>query len=95
MLSLKTDRPCTDCGKIFPPQVMQWDHLPGNVKLGNISTGIRDRSREEVLDEIAKCELVCANCHALRTFERAGWATSWSLRESSERYRCSAEHDVA
>lgn len=95
LLSLKTGRPCTDCGKIFPPQVMQWDHLPGNLKLGNISTGLRDRSRQEILDEIAKCELVCANCHALRTFQRSGWATSWSLRESSERYRYSVEQAVA
>jgi hypothetical protein len=55
------------------PQVMQWDHLPGHLKLGNISTDLRGRSRQEVLDEIAKCELVCANCHAVRTFKRAGW----------------------
>jgi hypothetical protein len=95
LLSLKTGRPCTDCGKIFLPQVNQWDHLPGNLKLGNISTSLRDRSRQEILDEIAKCELVCANCHALRTFERAGWAASWSLRESREFYRYSVEQAVA
>jgi hypothetical protein len=50
---------------------MQWDHLPGGVKRGDVST-LR-ATREEVLDEIAKCELVCANCHILRTFRRAGW----------------------
>jgi hypothetical protein len=53
---------------------MQWDHLPGRLKLGNISTDFRGRSRQDILDEIAKCELVCANCHALRTAERAGWS---------------------
>lgn len=73
LLSLKNGRPCTDCGGTFSPEVMQWDHLPGNAKLGNISTDFRGRSRQEVLDEIAKCELVCANCHAIRTFQRAGW----------------------
>jgi hypothetical protein len=73
LLTLKAGRPCTDCGRIFPPEVMQWDHVPGAPKLGNISTDLRGRSREQILAEIAKCELVCANCHAIRTFERAGW----------------------
>ena len=73
LLSLKSGRPCTDCGRIFPPQVMQWDHLPGVPKLGDISNGLNSRSRDEILDEIAKCELVCTNCHAIRTFQRAGW----------------------
>lgn len=79
LLSLKRERPCTDCGRIYPPQVMQWDHLPGAPKLGDISTAFRKVSREQLLAEIAKCELVCANCHAMRTFERAGCAT-WSNR---------------
>ncbi len=52
---------------------MQWDHLPGMTKRREVSnmvlTGFR---RETILDEIAKCELVCANCHAVRTFDRYG-----------------------
>lgn len=80
LLSLKAGKPCTDCARFFPPQVLQWDHLPGYPKRGDIST-FRGRSRQEILDEIAKCELVCANCHALRTFERAGWAISWTELE--------------
>ena len=51
---------------------MQWDHLPGVPKLGDISNGLNSRSRDEILDEMAKCELVCANCHVLRTISRAG-----------------------
>jgi hypothetical protein len=73
LFGLKNGRPCTDCGRLFAPQVMQWDHLPGVPKLGNISTDFRGRSRAEILDEIAKCELVCTNCHTIRTFQRAGW----------------------
>ena len=34
-----------------------------------VLTGFR---RETILDEIRKCELVCANCHAVRTFNRYG-----------------------
>jgi hypothetical protein len=65
---------------------MQWDHLPGTSKLGNISTDLRGRSREEILEEIAKCELVCANCHAIRTFQRAGWGgwTGTTMAETNQ-----------
>jgi len=71
---LKSGKPCTDCGRTYPPEVMQWDHLPGTQKLADVSL---IRSRGAILAEIAKCELVCANCHAIRTFQRAGWGT-WS-----------------
>ena len=32
---------------------------------------VGNRSRELVLDELTKCELVCANCHVMRTVVRA------------------------
>lgn len=72
---LKAGRPCTDCGRVFEPQVMQWDHLPGFQKIGDISGGswAAGRTPEEILQEIAKCEIVCTNCHTLRTFRRNGW----------------------
>lgn len=77
LISLKTGKPCTDCGRIFPHQVMQWDHRPGTEKLGEISGEFRTRPRDEILAEIAKCDLVCTNCHAIRTFSRSGWAAWW------------------
>lgn len=49
---------------------MEWDHLPGEIKLGEGSTTIRNRSMQVTLDEIAKGDLVCANCHAVRTRAR-------------------------
>lgn len=79
--SLKVGRPCTDCGKVFPPEAMQFDHLPGTLKQGDVST-LTGRSMRGILQEIAKCELVCANCHVIRTFKRAGW----TLREAPGRY---------
>jgi hypothetical protein len=62
--------PCVDCGK-SDPLVLEFDHMYG-VKSFNISKGIRDRSWEALLEEIAKCEVVCANCHRRRTAQRAG-----------------------
>jgi hypothetical protein len=85
LASLKSGRPCTDCRRVFAYQVMQWDHRPGTHKLGDISADFWGRSREEVLAEIAKCDLVCANCHAIRTFSRSGWATWW-VRDGNALY---------
>ena len=71
MDSLKEGRPCADCGESFPPCVMHWDHLPGYQKADEISVMVTQRRREAILDELAKCELVCANCHVMRTVRRA------------------------
>lgn len=68
--SLK-DGPCSDCYGRFHPEAMHWDHLPGQVKVMAISAMIKERmSRESILSEISKCDLVCANCHAVRTWNR-------------------------
>lgn len=61
---LKSD-PCSDCGKTFSSVAMDFDHVRG-VKFRMVSTMV-NYSWERVLDEIAKCELVCANCHRIRT----------------------------
>jgi hypothetical protein len=85
-LALKAGRPCTDCGRVYPPQVMQWDHRPGTVKTGSIGRDLRGRPRQIILNEIAKCDLVCANCHAIRTFQR-GPSVASTRRPSSPKRR--------
>ena len=69
-IGLKAGRPCSDCGQAFHPAAMQWDHLPGRSKEADLAVLARRGSRKRVLDKIAKCELVCANCHALRSHLR-------------------------
>ena len=71
MATLKEGMPCADCGHVFPVYVMHWDHLPGFEKIGEISTMVAHRNRETVLEELGKCQLVCANCHVMRTVGRA------------------------
>jgi hypothetical protein len=58
-----------DCGNRYPPWVMQFDHLPGVKKEANVGQMIRC-SRESILLEALKCDVVCANCHAIRTHAR-------------------------
>jgi hypothetical protein len=71
MNSMKEGIACTDCGETFPVFVMHWDHLPGLAKVGDISSMLGHASREAILEELKKCELVCANCHVMRTVTRA------------------------
>jgi len=87
--SLKDGKPCADCGRSFPPEVMQWDHRPGFEKLVELSAAFGDWSREDILTEIAKCDLVCTNCHIIRTFTRAEWGGKW-LKEDAAVYDAAA-----
>ena len=66
---IKQDKPCADCGQIYPPYVMEFDHLEPSAKLHNVSTlAGQNYAFDTRLEEIAKCELVCSNCHKERTF---------------------------
>jgi hypothetical protein len=71
MASLKEGVPCHDCGDTFPVWVMHWDHLPEFEKISHISQMVGSRTREAIVEELKKCELVCANCHVMRTVARA------------------------
>jgi hypothetical protein len=61
--------PCADCGET-DPVVLEFDHLGD--KRFTIGVAIRDRNWQSVLEEMAKCEVVCANCHRRRTATRRG-----------------------
>lgn len=67
---LKESTPCLDCGKNYPYYVMDFDHVKGK-KLGNISHMINGGVTKKVKEEIEKCEIVCSNCHRIRTYERS------------------------
>lgn len=62
--------PCMDCGARWPPEAMDLDHVKGT-KLGNVSTLTARKNLPLILAEIAKCEVVCACCHRIRTRSRS------------------------
>lgn len=62
--------PCMDCEQTYPYYVMDFDHREGVDKIYNIGRMGR-RSKKALLAEIAKCDVVCANCHRERTHARA------------------------
>jgi 5-methylcytosine-specific restriction endonuclease McrA len=61
--------PCVDCGET-DPIVLEFDHLRDKTK--NVS-GMAAHSWRVIQEEIAKCEVVCANCHRRRTSRRGGY----------------------
>lgn len=61
--------PCTDCGNTFPYYVMEYDHLSPQNKTCEIGRMARSDFKA-IKAEIAKCDLVCANCHKARTHLR-------------------------
>lgn len=70
-LRRRKQAPCMDCGGRFHFAAMEYDHRPGETKKYEpgklITTSLR------VMDaELAKCDLVCANCHRVRTYDRLG-----------------------
>lgn len=64
--TIKTMLPCEDCGQHFPPCAMDFHHARGAKKFG-IGQALRQQiALSTLLTELAKCDLVCANCHRIR-----------------------------
>lgn len=62
---------CLDC-TITNPLVLEFDHMPGFEKKFDIARAVSGstRSWKAIQKEIDKCEIVCANCHRIRTMTR-------------------------
>lgn len=56
--------PCVDCDVAYPSWNMHFDHKRDKIR--NVSR-MRNSSLKAILDEIEKCDLVCANCHGTRS----------------------------
>jgi hypothetical protein len=70
LLAYFEEHPCADCGET-DAVVLEFDHLRD--KRFNIGAALPYRNWKSILEEIAKCEVVCANCHRRRTARRRGW----------------------
>ena len=82
---IKTSVGCIDCGYNKSPYALQFDHI-GDDKKGSVSNLIRsDYCWGTIKTEISKCEVVCANCHAVRTKERG--------QHNSQTYNPTAYHE--
>jgi thymidine kinase len=87
--------PCLDCGGTFAPYAMDFDHRDPGAKSFNLG-GSRAMlaSRAALIEEIAKCDIVCANCHRARTYAaflagtlRPVWFTRRAVGGTKEQQR--------
>lgn len=80
LVELREKTPCMDCGKNFPYYIMDFDHR--EAKPEKRVTTLVGSSWKRMLEEIEKCDIVCANCHRVRTWQRR--LASQPLGESQE-----------
>ena len=66
------EHPCP-CGET-DPVVLEFDHRDPKEKIDSVCEMINRRfSLGKIMAEIAKCDVLCANCHRRRTAEQFGW----------------------
>lgn len=67
---IREKNPCADCGKHYPACVMDFDHLPEYKKVRSVVHLAMAGATKMLEEELPKCEVVCSNCHRLRTEKR-------------------------
>ena len=78
--------PCMDCYAEFPPICMDWDHV--GEKNFDISVAVNQCvDKEKILAELKNCELVCSNCHRIRTQDRRDGVTKPSPTELTHTHK--------
>jgi len=66
----KESRGCMDCGEKLPYYVLDLDHREPSEKEFTPSRLYKNGSWSVMRAELDKCDVVCANCHRIRTHEK-------------------------
>lgn len=75
--------PCVECGEARVP-CLQFDHIKDKYK--NISDMVKDaHSLDKIIAEMAKCRVLCANCHAVHTARQFNWYARLDTTPLAER----------
>jgi hypothetical protein len=68
---VKLERGCADCGYRAHAEALDLDHVDSAHKVDDVSRLVSKRvAWSSLIAEIAKCDVVCANCHRVRTRKR-------------------------
>jgi hypothetical protein len=70
---IKVDRGCSVCGYNAHPAALDFNHIHGD-KAFSVSQDLKV-AMHKLLSEIDKCEVLCANCHRVHTYENKHWHT--------------------
>jgi hypothetical protein len=77
MLKYMSGKACVECGEA-DIRVLEFDHLDPESKLFSVSQAVKlGYSWAQVLAEIKKCRMLCANCHKRRTAKQFNWYKSF------------------
>ncbi len=62
------NKPCKDCNIKYPYYVMDFDHLEEkNFTMSKVGK----RRLDVIIHEASNCDVVCSNCHRIRTWKRS------------------------
>ena len=80
-----TRHSCVDCG-MPDPRALEFDHRDRHDKRASVAVLVAEGyGVAAIAEEIAKCDVHCANCHTIKTREEAGWfrSNAWRARRDS------------
>lgn len=60
--------PCVECGQKFHFSAMDFDHIEGKKEFGIARA--KYYGRDKLKPELSKCQVICSNCHRVRTYNR-------------------------
>jgi 5-methylcytosine-specific restriction endonuclease McrA len=65
---------CAHCGYKKHFSALDFDHINRTTKIKKISRIVRDTgSFKKIKNEVRKCEVLCSNCHRIKTYENKDW----------------------
>jgi hypothetical protein len=75
------DKSCSRCG-INDIRVLEFDHVDPSTKSFSIARAMHDIvSWDKLIAEIQKCQILCANCHKIKTAEEQSWFKNVALTD--------------
>lgn len=69
LAQIKEKDGCVDCKQKYKSYILDFDHVNGK-KVANVGEMLNYFSIEDIMKEVAKCDIVCSNCHRERTYQR-------------------------
>ena len=74
LAKIKENSGCVDCNTKYPSYILDFDHVRDK-KVANIGQMLNYFSIQDIMNEVAKCDIVCSNCHRERTWQRKNNST--------------------
>ena len=80
MIDYLDDKSCVECG-MQDSRTLEFDHIKPEDKSFSIARAINDTySWKTIMSEIQKCQILCANCHKIKTAKEQGWYKNISIK---------------